>query len=52
LFVKAQSSWYLGSNIDGKKRVFMPFAGGFGVYRRNLDEVAQQGYSGLVFTTR
>jgi hypothetical protein len=52
LFPQAQSSWYLGSNIDGKKRVFMPYIGGFGTYRRSLDDVAQQGYPGLVLTTR
>jgi cation diffusion facilitator CzcD-associated flavoprotein CzcO len=52
LFPKAQSSWYLGANIVGKKRVFMPYAGGFGNYRKFLDDVAQQGYSGLVLTTR
>jgi hypothetical protein len=52
LFPKAQSSWYLGANIDGKKRVFMPYVGGFGVYRGNCDEVAERGYPGLVFTTR
>ena len=52
LFLKARSSWYLGANIDGKKRVFMPYAGGFGTYRKHLDDVAQQGYSGLVLTTR
>ena len=52
LFPKAQSSWYLGANIDGKKRVFMPYAGGFGNYRKYLDDVAQQGYSGLVLTSR
>ncbi|MEO3761636.1 NAD(P)/FAD-dependent oxidoreductase [Mycobacterium sp. B14F4] len=52
LFVKAQSSWYLGSNIDGKKRVFMPYAGGFGNYRTALDDIAAQDYSGLVLTTR
>ena len=52
LFPKAQSSWYLGANIDGKKRVFMPYAGGFGNYRKFLDDVVQQGYSGLVLTTR
>ena len=51
-FLKARSSWYLGANIDGKKRVFMPYAGGFGTYRKHLDDVAQQGYSGLVLTTR
>ncbi|GAH46527.1 unnamed protein product, partial [marine sediment metagenome] len=52
LFPRAQSSWYLGANIDGKKRVFMPYVGGFGVYRGNCDEVAERGYPGLVFTTR
>jgi cation diffusion facilitator CzcD-associated flavoprotein CzcO len=52
LFLKAQSSWYLGANIDGKKRVFMPYAGGFGNYRKYLDDAVQQGYSGLVLTTR
>ena len=45
---EAQSSWYLGANIDGKKRVFMPYVGGFGNYRRFLDDVVQQGYPGLV----
>ena len=41
-----------GPNIDGKKRVFMPYIGGFGNYRTYLDDAAQQGYSGLVLTTR
>ncbi len=52
LFPQAQSSWYLGANIDGKKRVFMPYAGGFGNYRTYLDDVARRGYSGLILTTR
>jgi cation diffusion facilitator CzcD-associated flavoprotein CzcO len=52
LFPKAQSSWYLGANVEGKKRVFMPYVGGFGVYRTHCDEVAERGYAGLVFTTR
>ncbi len=52
LFPKAQSSWYLGANIDGKKRVFMPYAGGFGNYRKYLDDVAVRAYAGLVLTTR
>ncbi|RDH76824.1 NAD(P)/FAD-dependent oxidoreductase [Mycolicibacterium moriokaense] len=52
LFPQAQSSWYLGSNIDGKKRVFMPYIGGFGNYRRSLEDTAAQGYPGLVLTTR
>jgi hypothetical protein len=52
LFPKAASSWYLGANIDGKKRVFMPYTGGFGNYRRQCDEVARDNYAGLVLTTR
>jgi cation diffusion facilitator CzcD-associated flavoprotein CzcO len=51
LFPRAQSSWYLGANIQGKKRVFMPYAGGFGNYRKYLDDAAQRGYPGLVLTT-
>jgi cation diffusion facilitator CzcD-associated flavoprotein CzcO len=52
LFVRAESSWYLGANIDGKKRVFMPYVGGFGNYRTHCDDVAENGYAGLVFTSR
>ncbi|PRC47392.1 cyclohexanone monooxygenase, partial [Mycobacterium sp. ITM-2017-0098] len=52
LFVRADSSWYLGGNIDGKRRVFMPYVGGFGTYRGHCDEVAENDYTGLVFTSR
>jgi hypothetical protein len=52
LFVHAASSWYLGANIEGKKRVFMPYVGGFGNYRRQCDDVAVNDYAGLVFTSR
>jgi cation diffusion facilitator CzcD-associated flavoprotein CzcO len=52
LFVHADSSWYLGGNIDGKKRVFMPYVGGFGTYRGHCDEVAENDYAGTVFTRR
>jgi len=51
LFPRARSSWYLGANIEGKKRVFMPYAGGFGNYRTHLDDTARRGYPGLVLTT-
>ena len=30
----------------------MPYIGGFGHYRTYLDDVAAQGYPGLVLTTR
>jgi cyclohexanone monooxygenase len=46
LFVKA-NSWYLGANVPGKPRVFMPYAGGIGPYRRKCDEVAAAGYEGF-----
>jgi cation diffusion facilitator CzcD-associated flavoprotein CzcO len=52
LFTSAQSSWYLGTNVDGKKRVFMPYAGGFGNYRRHCEDIAARDYAGLVFTSR
>ena len=43
----AANSWYLGANIPGKPRVFMPFVGGFGTYRNILLDVAADGYRGF-----
>jgi cyclohexanone monooxygenase len=40
-------SWYLGANIPGKPRVFMPYPGGVGPYREKCNEVAAAGYSGF-----
>jgi cation diffusion facilitator CzcD-associated flavoprotein CzcO len=42
------NSWYLGANIPGKPRVFMPYIGGVGAYRVLCDEVAAKGYEGFV----
>jgi cyclohexanone monooxygenase len=42
------NSWYLGANVPGKPRVFMPLAG-FPPYVEKCDEVAARGYQG--FTT-
>ncbi len=39
------NSWYVGANVPGKKRVFMPYAGGFGKYREMCDEIAKNNYS-------
>ena len=44
------SSWYLGANIDGKARVFMPYVGGVGRYREHCDEVVAGGYRGFALT--
>ena len=46
LFPKA-NSWYNGSNIPGKPRVFLPFVGGIGRYRDICDRVAAAGYEGF-----
>jgi len=40
-------SWYLGANIPGKPRVFMPYIGGMPAYRQKCDEVASSGYTGF-----
>lgn len=42
-------SWYLGANIPGKPRVFMPYAGGVGPYREICDRVVAAGYEGFRF---
>ena len=46
LFPRA-NSWYLGANIPGKKRVFMPYVGGFLPYTNRCAEVAEHGYEGF-----
>lgn len=40
-------SWYLGANIPGKPRVFLPYVGGFGTYRQLCNEVAEKSYEGF-----
>jgi len=40
------NSWYVGANIPGKKRVFMPLLG-FPPYVEKCDEVAAKGYEGF-----
>jgi cyclohexanone monooxygenase len=44
------NSWYMGANIPGKPRIFMPYIGGVGVYRRICNEVAAKGYEGFVMS--
>jgi cation diffusion facilitator CzcD-associated flavoprotein CzcO len=40
-------SWYMGANVPGKPRVFLPYLGGVGVYRELCDGVAANGYQGF-----
>ncbi len=46
LFPKADS-WYMGANVPGKPRVFLPYVGGVGEFRQKCDEVARNGYEGF-----
>ena len=43
------NSWYMGANIPGKPRVFLPFIGGLGTYTDICNEVAAAGYRGIAF---
>jgi cyclohexanone monooxygenase len=44
------NSWYVGANIPGKPRIFMPYVGGVGTYRTRCDDVAAKGYEGFTLT--
>lgn len=41
------SSWYVGANVPGKPRVFMPYIGGFPAYVKKCEEVVANGYEGF-----
>ncbi|NKB70512.1 MAG: alpha/beta hydrolase fold domain-containing protein [Candidatus Latescibacteria bacterium] len=46
LFPKTKS-WYMGANVPGKPRVFLPYIGGVDTYRTVCDEVVQKDYLGF-----
>jgi cyclohexanone monooxygenase len=41
------NSWYMGANIPGKPRVFMPYLGGAATYSATCERVAQSDYEGF-----
>ena len=43
-------SWYMGANVPGKPRVFLPYIGGVDAYRQACDDVVEQGYLGFRMT--
>ncbi len=43
------SSWYVGANIPGRPRVFMPYIGGFPIYVQKCNEVMEKGFEGFEF---
>ena len=46
------NSWYIGANIPGKPRAFLPYLGpkGVGGDPKKCDEVAAKGYEGFELT--
>ena len=50
LLPKVKHSWYLGANIPGKPRVFMPYAGGLDKYRARCQQMAEKNYKGFDFS--
>lgn len=43
----ACGSWYVGANIPGKPRVFLPYFGGFPAYIEKCNDVVAKGYEGF-----
>jgi len=41
------NSWYMGANIPGKPRLFLPYIGGVDTYREKCDAIAANGYEGF-----
>ena len=44
------NSWYVGANIPGKPRIYMPYIGGVPVYAKKCKDVASGGYEGFALT--
>ena len=42
------NSWYVGANVPGKKRVFMPYIGGQDVYRKKCIDISNNDYEGFL----
>jgi cyclohexanone monooxygenase len=44
------ASWYMGANVPGKPRVFLPYGGGFANYTRICNEEMAAAYPGFIFS--
>ena len=44
------SSWYVGANLPGRPRVFMPYIGGFPIYVDKCNSIMMDGYEGFVIS--
>jgi len=43
------NSWYMGANVPGKARVFLPYIGGIERYGNACDEIVRRDYLGFAF---
>ena len=50
LLPTVKHSWYLGANIPGKPRVFMPYAGGLPKYAKICEEIKQENYKSFILS--
>ena len=44
------NSWYMGANIPGKPRVFLPYIGGFPNYVKTCEEIVEDDFRGFVLS--
>jgi cyclohexanone monooxygenase len=42
------NSWYMGVNVPGKPRMFMPYVGGFPAYVEACNAIVANGYEGFI----
>ena len=42
------SSWYIGANIKGKAKIFMPYVGGYSNYVEKCKQVSENNYEGFI----
>ncbi len=46
----AANSWYMGANVPGKPRVFLPYCAGLDFYSASCDEVVARDYLGFTLS--
>ncbi len=44
------NSWYMGANVPGKPRMFLPYVGGVDSYRQACNDVVENGFMGFELT--
>ena len=50
MFLKTKNSWYLGTNIEGKPKGFIPYSGGLNKYTNICNNVANSNYKGFLIS--